>query len=223
MSTTKPVRMGSRMARAAKSGNPHKANELIVVPRRDLAIEFANTLGWRGSAPAESLHSIGDVIAWLSANKAMQPFSMTELQKWFDAHSAQSTLAFDEVIRLRETIYRLLSRAAASTDAAGEDFHQLNKALSDAEPRTLLERTGDAFGWRIEARPTAVGIIAPVLWSAADILVGPDSVRVRACANQQCRWLFLDDSKNGSRRWCSMQACGNRAKAHRHYLRKKGA
>jgi predicted RNA-binding Zn ribbon-like protein len=39
--------------------------------------------------------------------------------------------------------------------------------------------------------------------------------------NDQCGWLFMDDSKNGSRRWCSMQSCGNRAKAHRHYLRSK--
>jgi predicted RNA-binding Zn ribbon-like protein len=39
--------------------------------------------------------------------------------------------------------------------------------------------------------------------------------------NDQCGWLFMDDSKNGSRRWCSMRSCGNRAKAQRHYLRSK--
>jgi predicted RNA-binding Zn ribbon-like protein len=211
------------MSGDAKSGNPHKSNDLIVVPRRDLAIDFANTLGWRGSTPAESLHGLGDVIAWLSANKAAHPAAMTELQKWFDGHSAQSTLVFNDAIAIRESIYRLLSRDPPSTDTTSEDFRQLNKALGEAAPRTRLERTADAFGWRIAAKPTAAGILAPVLWSAADILVGPDSVRVRACANEQCRWLFLDDSKNGSRRWCSMQACGNRAKAHRHYLRKKEA
>jgi predicted RNA-binding Zn ribbon-like protein len=207
----------------AKSRNPHKTNDLIVVPRRDLAIEFANTLAWRGSAPADSLHSIGDVIIWLSANKAAQPLAMTGLQEWFAAHRTQSSAIFDEVIAIRENIYRLLSSVASTTDTKSEDFRQLNKALNGVAPRTRLDKIGDVFGWRIEAEPTAAGILAPVLWSAADILVGPDSVRVRACANEKCRWLFLDDSKNGSRRWCSMQACGNRAKAHRHYLRKKGA
>ena len=49
----------------------------------------------------------------------------------------------------------------------------------------------------------------------------PEVARIRHCANAKCLWLFLDDSKNGSRRWCSMQLCGNRAKAHRHYLRGK--
>jgi predicted RNA-binding Zn ribbon-like protein len=98
----------------------------------------------------------------------------------------------------------------------------LNRELNEAAPRAFLEPAGGAFGWRIEAKPSATGILAPVLWSAADLLVGIDSARLRECANQRCLWLFLDDSKNGSRRWCSMQACGNRAKAHRHYLRQKG-
>jgi len=98
----------------------------------------------------------------------------------------------------------------------------LNHALHDAPPRAFLEQANGNYGWRIDAKPTAPGLLAPVLWSAADILVGPDSARVRECANHRCLWLFLDDSKNGSRRWCSMQMCGNRAKAQRHYLRSKG-
>jgi predicted RNA-binding Zn ribbon-like protein len=51
--------------------------------------------------------------------------------------------------------------------------------------------------------------------------VSPDVGRLRHCLNDQCGWLFMDDSKNGSRRWCSMRSCGNRAKAQRHYLRSK--
>lgn len=206
----------------AKSEDPPRSNDLFVVARRDLAIEFANTLGWRGSVPVESLKGIGDVIGWLSVSKAVQPLAMTELQEWFAAHPSQSRLAFNDAIAIRENIYRLLSGVASSTDTTSDDFRQLNKAMNSVAPRIRLDRIGDLFGWRIEAKPTALGILAPVLWSAADILVGPDSARVRTCANEQCRWLFLDDSKNGSRRWCSMQACGNRAKAHRHYLRKKG-
>jgi predicted RNA-binding Zn ribbon-like protein len=66
-------------------------------------------------------------------------------------------------------------------------------------------------------------LLAPVLWSAADLLVGPQIPRVRQCANPACGWLFLDTSKGGNRRWCSMSACGNRAKAHRHYMRHKDA
>ena len=45
--------------------------------------------------------------------------------------------------------------------------------------------------------------------------------KVRRCANPECGWLFLDDSRAGKRRWCSMLACGNRAKARRHYHRSR--
>lgn len=69
---------------------------------------------------------------------------------------------------------------------------------------------------------TASALLTPMLWSAADLLTGTLLGRVRECANDKCLWLFLDESKNGTRRWCSMKACGNRAKAHRHYTRLKG-
>ena len=151
----------------------------------------------------------------------MHEQSIARLRKWFDAHPAHAAAVFSDAIEIRETIYRLLQSVASSSAPVREDLRRLNNALSDAEPRTLLARADGGFAWRIEAKPTAPGILAPVLWSAADILVGLDSARVRECANDRCLWLFLDNSKNGSRRWCSMQACGNRAKAHRHYLRQK--
>jgi predicted RNA-binding Zn ribbon-like protein len=58
-----------------------------------------------------------------------------------------------------------------------------------------------------------------VLWSVADLLASDKLASVKRCANEECRYLFLDDSKSGSRRWCSMASCGNRAKARRHYHR----
>ncbi|MBV9150398.1 MAG: CGNR zinc finger domain-containing protein, partial [Alphaproteobacteria bacterium] len=63
--------------------------------------------------------------------------------------------------------------------------------------------------------------LAPVLWSAADLLTHADRRRVRRCANDQCLWVFVDDSKAGTRRWCDMASCGNRAKSRRHYLKTK--
>jgi predicted RNA-binding Zn ribbon-like protein len=112
------------------------------------------------------------------------------------------------------------SCARSSTACSPDDLAALNRALAIAPPRRHLERTAGGFAWRIEGRSPALGaLLAPILWSAADLLAGPRRPRVRTCANPQCRWLFLDDSKAGTRRWCSMASCGNRAKAHRHYAR----
>jgi len=60
-----------------------------------------------------------------------------------------------------------------------------------------------------------------VLWSAADLLTHADRRRVRRCANDACLWLFVDESKAETRRWCDMSSCGNRAKSRRHYLKTK--
>jgi predicted RNA-binding Zn ribbon-like protein len=65
----------------------------------------------------------------------------------------------------------------------------------------------------------------PVALSAADLLAGEQGTPVKLCGMWEttgCSWLFVDESRNGSRRWCSMKDCGNRAKARRHYRRSKG-
>jgi len=206
------------MSNAADSRSPRN---LVVVPRRDLSLDFANTLAWRGSAPAESLHSLGDLLGWLVSSNAMTLRAAGGLSNWFAAHPAQAANVLSAAIEIREVIYRLLCSVASESASPREDLRRLNSALGDAASRQILDRTDNGLGWRIEAKPTAAGILAPVLWSTADILVSADSARVRQCANELCLWLFRDDSKNGTRRWCSMQACGNRAKAHRHYLRQK--
>jgi predicted RNA-binding Zn ribbon-like protein len=206
------------MSIAADSRTPRTH---VVVPRPDLSLDFANTLAWRGSEPTESIHSIDELLGWLVSSNATTESAAGELSSWFSTRAAQAATAIGVALELREVIYRLLRSAASKAPPAREDLRRLNSALGDAGSRQILERADGGLGWRVEAKPTAAGILAPVLWSAADILVDADAARVRQCANERCLWLFRDDSKNGTRRWCSMQSCGNRAKAHRHYLRQK--
>jgi predicted RNA-binding Zn ribbon-like protein len=125
-------------------------------------------------------------------------------------------------VALREAIFRIFSAAAAGGPPAADDLARLNRALARAPARDRLRRADGGYRWQLDRlTPTAPALLAPVLWSAGDLLAAARLVRVRRCANEQCQWLFLDDSKSGTRRWCSMQSCGNRAKAHRHYLRHK--
>jgi predicted RNA-binding Zn ribbon-like protein len=203
------------------ASNLRKVRNQIVVPRRDLAIDFANTVAYRGSAPDDSLHNLDDLFSWLASSKALPEAAITNLRKLIAAAHLDDAQLFNDAINLRETAYRLLHAAATRSALPAGDLHCLNQALAEAPRRDCLAQSGGSLGWRIEVKPTAANILTPELWSLADILAGPDSSRLRECANAQCLWLFLDDSKNGTRRWCSMQACGNRAKAHRHYQRHK--
>jgi len=175
--------------------------------RPDLCLEFVNTRYWRGQvAPTETLNAPEDLSSWLAANggpKAPRPATPKE---------------FSRAIELRETLHRLFDAQAQQKPAAARDLDALNAALAAAPARTTLKRDRNGFGWDVDVKSgTAMALLAPVLWTAGDLLAGPRLDRVRRCANPECGWLFLDDSRAGKRRWCSMSSCGNRAKAKRHY------
>lgn len=117
-----------------------------------------------------------------------------------------------------ESLYRLFHAQAERREPQADDLALLGGFLAEAAPRVALTRIDGGYAWRIgEAGATLAGLLSPVLWSATDLLGGARLAKVKRCANDACQWLFIDDSKNGSRRWCSMSSCGNRAKAYRHY------
>ncbi len=206
----------------AASQQRSRAGALVVAPRIDLCLDFANTVAWRGSTPQESLSGLPELLGWCVAANALSKRGARDCAVLAKDHSAPMAQLFREAIALREAIYRIFYRAASGLPLENDDLRLLNQALQRAPARTIVARTGAGYGWRVaQLQPAAAVLLAPVLWSCADLLVGPGLARVRHCANDRCLWLFLDDSKNGTRRWCSMQSCGNRAKAHRHYLRRK--
>ena len=191
----------------------------IAASREDLAIDFANTLSWRGSeAPSEGLGDFAALAGWLHRT-ALLP------QEILAAAAQEGAAAlFAEAIRLRETIYRIFAALADGRAADEDDLASLNRALAKAPPRARLVRREGNYAWAAEpSRPAAATLLAAVLWSAADLLARAGRLRIRRCANDKCLWLFIDRSKAGTRRWCDMASCGNRAKAQRHYSRTRHA
>ena len=195
---------------------------LVPAPGEELGVAFANTRYWRGTEPpVEELNGLGDVLAWCESAGSIDARTQTTLEAWANRHGTEAARLFDEAIAARERIYGLLSATAAGEAVAERDVEALNRLLAAAPTRTSLEAGQDGNRWRLPAAtPTAASLLAPALWSVGDLLAGARLQRLRLCANPKCRWLFVDDSKSGTRRWCTMRACGNRAKAHRHYLRK---
>jgi predicted RNA-binding Zn ribbon-like protein len=199
------------------------ADVLVLASRRELCLDFANTLAWRGSAPSDSLHGLPDVAAWCVSSGAMLAGTVEDPAAWTKRHPARAAAIFRDAIAIRETLYRVFHAVAIGDTPNEQDLSAINNWLERAPRRKTLRIAGGAFGWAVGAARfiDAPALLAPVLWSAGDLLTGKQLARVRKCANDKCLWLFLDETKNGTRRWCSMSACGNRAKAHRHYTRKK--
>lgn len=194
----------------------------IAAPRNDLCLGFVNTRYWRGSpSPTDDLRSIADVLAF-AASGGVGRGMIDALAAHWRARPRAAELGLATAIGLREMLHRVFTAIAGGSAVAPADLAAINAALSAAATRTRLAGYDGAYLWET-ALPgrTATSLLSPVLWSAADLLADPRRYRVRQCANPLCGWLFLDESKGGTRRWCSMAACGNRAKAHRHYLKQK--
>ena len=196
---------------------------LIPAPQDDLCLAFANTLSWRGSpAPRESLGDIDDLLGWLANTAKIPPQAIEAAGNRLRRHPYDAAALFADAVALREAIYRMFSALAASEPVGERELALLNRALAEAPDRETLARAKGGYAWEMKKIDmTAPGLLAPVLWSAADLLTRADRRRVRRCANDACLWLFVDESKAGTRRWCDMSSCGNRAKSRRHYLKTK--
>lgn len=165
--------------------------------------------------------AFADLVAWCQSANALDHASAGELTQWAQRNAGDAATLFKEAIAAREMIYRVFSATADNARPAAADIETLNRLLERAPGRAAVAIAAAGNRWRLPAVvPAVVNLLAPVIWSAGDLFAGERLPRVRLCANEKCRWLFLDDSKGGTRRWCAMRSCGNRAKAHRHYLRK---
>jgi predicted RNA-binding Zn ribbon-like protein len=190
-----------------------------------LCLDFANTVDWRLSDHAgEFLSTYADLVAWSRHAGILSEARARRLLK----ASRQSPPAADAVLRraiaLRELIYRIFSAIVHGVMPVRADTHKLNRALSDSLSRMRLVPAGGSFEWGwAEDGDALERPIWYVVQSAAMLLTSSRLDRVRQCKDDYCGWLFFDMSKNRSRRWCSMEDCGNRAKARRHYRKSRTA
>lgn len=196
---------------------------IIGLDTDDLCLAFVNSRYWRGSPrPTEEFTAIGDVQGWVTTHLPDSAPALARSVVHWQAAEANRATAFAAALGVREILYRAL-RAAA--EGQTPDITGLNLMLQQAAPRARLEMHDGRIGWSVlpPSVDSVAELLSPVLWSAADLLAGPRRARLRVCANPACGYVFIDDSKTANRRWCAMAACGNRAKAQRHYQRAKAA
>ncbi len=203
------------------SRHPAGATALIAAPGDGLCLDFVNTLFWRGTEdPTEELTGFQPLVGWLEAKSGHDAKALDSAKIWSVQEPAKADRLYKEAIALREAIHGIFAATASGQPLPAADFEIVNTALEKAPARRkLASRKG---GWESPwPAMSAPALLAPVLWSAADLMLTRDRKRIRQCSNEKCLYLFIDESKNGTRRWCDMSSCGNRAKAHRHLLKKK--
>jgi predicted RNA-binding Zn ribbon-like protein len=189
-----------------------------------LCLDFANTAEWHASDhPTESLTSYAALIGWARPIGFLPDRVAQQLLRAADQHPAEAARVLDRAVALREAIYHLSAVAAHGKTPAAADQAILNTELSRSLSQSGLVWNKVTFDWERQGED---GDLDQMLWwivrSASELLTSEDIKRVGVCADDRgCGWLFYDTSRNGTRQWCSMRGCGNRAKARRHYEKVK--
>ena len=188
-----------------------------------LCLAFANTASARDTDTLnERLHSYEDLLAWGKREGVLPGPSAAQLAEVARSNPRQALGALHTARELREALYRIFTAHADGRDPAAEDLALLNRALAQAIPHLQLSARAGTFVWEWDENALDLHrLLWPVARSAADLLTSDDLARVRECAGEHCNWLFIDRSKNHSRRWCDMQDCGNVAKVRRYRSRKQ--
>jgi predicted RNA-binding Zn ribbon-like protein len=188
-----------------------------------LCLDFTNTIDDRyREQKDELLTSYQDLVAWSQQAGVVTDREARHLLEEAQRRPEEAEVVRQTAVNWRETIFRIFEAIAGETDPAEKDVQQFNVALAEAMSKARIVSGERHYTWDWTEKENALNwILWPVLRSAADVLTSEEVHLVRQCASESCSWLFLDTSKNHSRRWCDMQNCGNRAKVNRHYERKK--
>jgi predicted RNA-binding Zn ribbon-like protein len=192
-------------------------------------LDFVNTLAWRlTDRPVEYLGSYEDLMAWGGQAGLLAPDEMEVLSGWAATHPEEAQETLSQAVALREEIHQVLSASIAGEPQDEGALSALNRELSVALSRLrVVPAAGDAYVWAWErdgedgGGPPLERPLWPVARSAAELLTSAKLGRVKVCGGEGCGWMFLDESRNASRKWCESRDCGNRERVRKYLARKK--
>jgi predicted RNA-binding Zn ribbon-like protein len=171
-----------------------------------VALDFVNTAEGRGQPDAdEALHTASDLRGWGERRGVISAGAGD------DADGRELAAALEA----RELLYRLFLGRALGHRASAADLSRLSRLASSAYQAARLEQDRDGrLGWSWDRSQLATVRHAAVT-SALQLLSQDPTARLKQCPGDHCGWLFLDTTKRGNRRWCSMSECGQDAKTAR--------
>ena len=186
----------------------------------ELCLDFTDTVDWRTSGHAkDTLDTYAALLEWSRKKGLLDQKQVNALGR--EAASDDFAPVLAEAVRLREAIYRIFSSIANKGRAPPRDLEILNEYLAKSLSRMAVKETRGGYEWGLSCETAPEMMLYQIAESAAMLLTSEDLPRVRECANEEegCGSLFLDCSKSQTRRWCSMESCGNRAKSRAFYDR----
>jgi predicted RNA-binding Zn ribbon-like protein len=185
-----------------------------------LALDFANTKIAENGLPKDLFEGSADVAAWAVAVKLLDLPRAKKLAKlWQEAESHEE---FEEVLRFRKVLHALVEAIARGESVTPLTLREINAQLRELNGYTEVLPSDEGYTKRFVLEIHAPSqLLGPVAEAACDLLCYGNPAYVKKCENPACVLYFYDGTKNHSRRWCSMKACGNRTKVAAFYQRRR--
>jgi predicted RNA-binding Zn ribbon-like protein len=183
------------------------------------ALDLVNTLDLRVSAqPLELLPSYGELLRFTVQSDLLSTDQARKLGRIVRENEGRRVLA--STVELREALAAVFYAWVEGSKPADRQIAILEKHFQDAAGQRSLRRVSGHLAWTWSGvEQHAEFPLWKLAQSASELLVSEDAQLVKGCGDPTCRWLFLDVSKNHTRRWCDMKTCGNRMKARRYQAR----
>lgn len=187
------------------------------------SLDFVNTVLWRGTSRAQDvLIDYAALLRWSLRVGLVDPRHAGALERLADASPRSAATAHRRAVAVREGLHRAFRAVIEGQSPAPSDLDRLKHEFAESLPPARLTPDDGTLRWTWQDREQALERpLWPLAHDALGLLLSDDATRLRRCAADECGWLFVDDSKNRSRRWCSMEGCGSRAKMRRHYARSR--
>jgi len=188
-------------------------------------IAFANTVSnYHADDTADILNSYTDLVRWAQEAEILSDEEARRLLESSSQRPGEAGAVLNDAKQLRRTVYSIFSDIAQMRAPSDEDVAELNSRLTKVLPHLRISQQGSDYFWDWEDKSNDLdGMLWSVIRCAANLLCSGELGRLSECNSETCTWLFLDRSKNVSRKWCDMDTCGNRAKSRRHYARTHGS
>jgi predicted RNA-binding Zn ribbon-like protein len=184
-----------------------------------LALDFANTVDDPGgSARWDHLSSVEDLLDWFARIGVIDPALRRRLARAAREHPRKALAAHRRAIALRRTLNAVFGAVADGDDPDPRDWAALRARAAEGLGCSDLVRSEDGYVLRWDDSADLESMLWPVADAAVRLLRSTDLARLKRCAG--CPWLFLDRSKNSSRRWCAMNDCGTHEKIQRYVSRR---
>ena len=188
-----------------------------------LCLDFVNTIhNSRGKDNEEELQTVSDLLQWAKEAGLVSPAEHGRLAAHYHGNHRQAAAALAKGTAIRDLLLSIFAGIVIGRSVSSQRLSQLNSCLAEMPGRLRVHRNSDRIrtDWT-SATDGLERVLFAILSNAAELLASDRLGRVRECASSDCTWLFIDESRNHSRRWCDMSSCGNRMKARRHYQRAK--